>query len=58
MASGRCERCGTEATGWDLFDYCANCSQNLCPKCMKQGCCDIVPALSGMEADFGEDDDE
>lgn len=42
-----CERCGAETKGWALFDYCAHCSMNLCPDCMKKGCCGIIPAASG-----------
>lgn len=33
-----------------LHDFCATCSRNLCPKCMAQGCCKAVPAVSGNEA--------
>jgi hypothetical protein len=53
-----CERCGAtpkaRAPGQlpELFDYCAECSKDLCPACMAKGCCGHTPALSGM----GEDD--
>jgi uncharacterized membrane-anchored protein YhcB (DUF1043 family) len=47
-----CERCGTMANDYlELFDYCADCSKNLCPDCMAKGCCGNVPAVSGTEAD-------
>jgi hypothetical protein len=50
MSAQKCERCGaTVPPGeYGLFDYCANCSKNLCPKCMEKGCCGHVPAESGM----------
>jgi hypothetical protein len=57
MAGGRCERCGREAVGWDLFDYCRVCSRNLCPACMAAGCCGNVPAESGAEVDLEEDEE-
>ena len=47
----KCERCGKGTQGYDLFDYCANCSRNLCAGCMEKGCCGQIPAASGMEAD-------
>lgn len=47
----KCERCRKETTGYELFDYCAQCSKNLCPTCMAAGCCRHVPARSGMTAD-------
>ena len=50
-----CERCHSQASGYNLFDYCAVCSTNLCPHCMAEGCCGNVPAVSGMEADDGEE---
>jgi len=46
-----CEKCGAAPKGFDLFDYCAECSRNLCPDCMAKGCCGHVPALSGTEHD-------
>lgn len=55
----QCERCGvrTSPSGYETFDYCAECSRNLCEVCMEQGCCGHVPALSGMAADYGDRDD-
>ena len=50
-----CERCHKRAEGYDLFDYCALCGKNLCPKCMEAGCCGVVPAKSGEENDYRED---
>lgn len=51
-----CERCGAKPAGdYGLLDYCAHCSTDLCPKCMADGCCGHVPALSG-EALAAEDD--
>jgi hypothetical protein len=48
----RCERCGDEPEGeYDLHDFCAVCSKDLCDKCMKKGCCGNVPAKSGGEED-------
>ncbi len=57
MAANKCERCGatTEPGTFDLMDYCAVCSKNLCPECMAKGCCGNVPAKSGNEADYGDD---
>ncbi len=49
-----CERCHSKSEGYNLFDYCAVCSTNLCPHCMAEGCCGNVPAESGMEVDDGE----
>lgn len=48
-----CERCPATISGdnYQLFDYCVECSKNLCNDCMGNGCCGNVPALSGMEAD-------
>lgn len=48
----KCERCGASVKGWDLLDYCANCSKNLCESCMGKGCCGNVPAISGSAVDF------
>lgn len=47
----RCERCGKGTVGYDLFDYCAECSKNLCWECMDKGCCGHVPAKSGTKDD-------
>ena len=48
----KCEGgCGRSTSGFELFDYCAGCSKNLCPKCMQKGCCGHIPAESGMRAD-------
>jgi len=49
-----CERCGASPEGFELYDYCAFCSANLCEKCMAEGCCDEKPAVSGMENDNQE----
>ena len=49
-----CERCGKKAVDYHLHDYCASCGKNLCTKCMEQGCCDAVPAVSGMNDDEEE----
>lgn len=55
----KCEGgCGMETTGYALFDYCAECSKNLCPKCMAKGCCGHTPALSGEEAGDSEAEGE
>lgn len=42
-----CERCTATTSGYQLFDYCASCSKNLCEKCMTKGCCGRSPAASG-----------
>lgn len=47
----KCERCGKGTTGYDLHDYCALCSRNLCADCMEKGCCGHVPAKSGSNED-------
>ena len=48
---GECERCQARipAGSYELFDYCALCSKNLCDRCMEKGCCGKRPAESGME---------
>lgn len=56
MAEKQCENCGAQPEGYDLLDYCAECSRDLCPKCMKKGCCGHVPASSGLAADFPEEE--
>jgi hypothetical protein len=60
----KCERCGAarpapdrDDRNIDSFDYCAVCAKNLCDACMQAGCCENVPARSGMHEDFGEDAD-
>lgn len=52
-----CERCEATAEGYALWDYCAECSKNLCDACMKAGCCGNVPALSGTAADDDEEEE-
>lgn len=49
-----CERCGFthSPTSYELLDYCATCSKDLCGKCMSKGCCGIVPAVSGEDQDY------
>ena len=56
--SNKCERCGRGLKkdvdpdkSEHMFDYCAECYQNLCPECMAKGCCRNVPAKSGNESD-------
>lgn len=54
-----CERCGAArpspgAGEYELFDYCAECSRDLCDKCMAEGCCGHKPARSGTGADDRE----
>lgn len=52
----RCERCRAvsprpEGNEYDLFDYCAECSRDLCDRCLAEGCCGHVPARSGNVED-------
>jgi hypothetical protein len=47
----KCEKCGAKPVGYNLFDYCANCSRDLCAECMEKGCCGRVPAESGAIED-------
>ena len=49
----KCEKCDVELDpqSYDLMDYCAECSKNLCGSCMKKGCCNNIPAKSGCEED-------
>ena len=56
----QCERCGarTVPSGYEMLDYCAVCSRNLCEHCMERGCCGNVPAISGTGQDYGEGDEE
>lgn len=52
MTGGKCcERCGRWPEGFRLLDFCAQCSADLCDKCMAEGCCGSVPAISGSEED-------
>ena len=53
-----CERCGKPSGGYDLHDYCAYCSKNLCAECMETGCCGHIPAESGSEEDHDEEEGE
>lgn len=53
----KCERCGVGITGYDLHDFCAACSRNLCEKCMAKGCCGAKPAKSGHAMDDDEGDE-
>jgi hypothetical protein len=57
---GECERCGARipSDSFELMDFCAKCSKNLCDACMKKGCCGKVPAASGSEIDYWEPPDE
>lgn len=56
---GECERCGAKPSGeYELHDYCAKCSKNLCKKCMAEGCCGSKPAASGMAADDDKEDEK
>ncbi len=53
----KCERCGASTeSAYDLHDYCAVCNKNLCNDCMETGCCGHVPALSGMEIEYSEEE--
>lgn len=57
MSAQKCERCGAIPTGeYELFDYCARCSKNLCPKCAAEGCCGSAPMESGQKADYGDEE--
>ena len=61
MSEKRCERCGARrskpgAGEYDLLDYCAHCSRDLCDACMEKGCCGRVPAASGTAWDHGDDE--
>lgn len=58
-----CERCGAirpspDASPFADLDYCAECSRNLCDACMEKGCCGHVPALSGVETDYPDEEAE
>lgn len=59
-----CERCGGKGeqikTGpfagqYPQLDYCSLCSKDLCQKCMADGCCGKVPAMSGTADDYSDD---
>lgn len=52
----KCERCGVRTKGYELHDYCAVCSKNLCGTCMANGCCGNKPAKSGENADNPDPD--
>lgn len=48
----KCDRCEANTKSkLKLFDYCGTCCANLCSSCMAKGCCGLVPACSGMDAD-------
>jgi hypothetical protein len=56
MSEKSCERCGAKkpeptAGPFALFSFCAECSQDLCEKCMAEGCCGHVPALRDEDDD-------
>lgn len=51
----KCERCGAKPGGFNLLDYCTDCSRDLCGDCMQLGCCGNVPAISGMAVDFADE---
>lgn len=53
-----CERCGKkpDPNSYQLLDYCAHCSKDLCDECMAKGCCGHVPAESGSHADDASED--
>lgn len=55
-----CDRCGfkEDPNSYNLLDYCAVCSKNLCDECMKKGCCGNVPAKSGSDEDYEGEGDE
>ena len=48
-----CERCKADANvdSFNLYDFCAMCSKNLCDDCMEEGCCENTPAISGLGAE-------
>jgi hypothetical protein len=54
-----CERCGvrTNPASYEIWDYCNECSKNLCSKCMSEGCCGKKPAVSGTREDDRDDED-
>lgn len=45
-----CGRCGRLVNRLDL-DACAACGRELCPPCMKLGCCGFVPAKGEGDVD-------
>lgn len=62
MSEKVCERCRAakprpDAGPFDGLDYCAECSRDLCDACMASGCCGTVPARSGLQEDFPEDEE-
>lgn len=54
----KCERCRKKASGFNLNDYCAECSKNLCDDCMRKGCCGHVPTISGSGKDYTETEEK
>ncbi len=54
MAEKVCESCGASPAGYQLLDFCAECSRDLCNRCMEAGCCGHVPAISGLADDAEE----
>lgn len=54
----KCERagCRAETKGYDLFDYCAKCSKNLCPEHVQKGCCGHAPILRGGVENVDDED--
>ncbi len=54
----KCDKCGANTQGYELFDYCAICNKNLCPTYMQRGCCGNVPARSGEDEDYPSDEPE
>ncbi|WP_224360548.1 hypothetical protein [Hyalangium versicolor] len=45
-----CAGCARHGKAYEIFDWCARCERSLCPDCMKEGCCERIPARSGQVA--------
>ena len=49
-----CSKCGHRAGTagkFAMYDHCDVCKKFLCTECMRNGCCENIPAVSGDLAD-------
>lgn len=45
-----CAGCERRGQAYEIFDWCAHCERSLCPGCLREGCCESIPARSGQRA--------
>lgn len=50
LVANVCYNCGHRAGTpgkFAMYDHCDVCKRFLCPECMRSGCCNNTPAISG-----------